>query len=185
MRELIEYAAETQLPGIETSLQRKRNFVEQFFITGELGVAYINAVDPSCDRTRAKALATSLMETDQFVRDLIGLARKNIVGSVTGLLAEHTSILADLRDGAKMDGKWAPAIAAEIARGKALGLYDRIGLGDMANKDPAEMSTNELQDLIESVSRLPEHERRNIAQMLLMNDGGLLIEGDDHLSDED
>jgi len=171
------YDRDPRLPSIEASLERKRMFVEEFFTSGELAVAYMRTIDHNCPPQRAKMLATQLIESDKFVRDLMGLARKNVVGSVTALLAEHTSVLAELRDEARADGKYAPAIAAEIARGKALGLYDRVGIGSLSEKKPEEMSTDELRALIDQVSRLPDNERQNIADLLMRPNAGLL-EGD-------
>lgn len=183
MRELQEYDKEFGAPQIDASLLAKRRFVEEFFTTGELAVAYIRTIDSDAPRARARELAQILVETDRFVRDLMGLARKNVIGSITGLLAEHTSILAELRDEARADGKFAPAIAAEIARGKALGLYDRANSNFAKEKDPTEMTNEDLSGLLEAVSRLPAKERQNIAKMLSTDPaGGLLteeeIEGD-------
>ena len=182
-KSLANYEYDPSLPKIEPSLEKKRRFVEEFFTSGEITVAYLRTIDPDCPRSKARDLAERMITTDKFVVDLMGIARKNVVGSITGLLAEHTSILAELRDEARADGKFAPAIAAEIARGKALGLYDRQSYGNMVNKEPTDMSSEELAGLIESVSRLPQAERLNVVRMLTSTpDGGLLtddeIEGD-------
>lgn len=178
MRDLDSYSAPPGVALYGAGLEGKRRFVEEFFTTGELGVAYMRAIDPDCAPNRARTLATQLIESDKFVRDLMALARKNVVGSVTGLLAEHTSILAELRDEARAEGKFAPAIAAEIARGKALGLYYRVGIGNNAERDVQDMSTDDLRSLIESVSRLPAKEREDIARMLAGPGAGLLSDID-------
>ncbi len=184
MRELTGYEYDSSLPKIEASLEKKRRFVEEFFTTGEMGVAYLKAIDPDCPHSRARHMAQTLLETDKFVRDLMGVARKNVIGSITGLLAEHTSILAELRDEARADGKYAPAIAAEIARGKALGLYDRVNHNAMREKDPVDMDSNELNGLLDAVARLPSDERHNIAKMLMTDPSGGLLNDEEVIEGE-
>lgn len=180
MQSLENYSTPPGAVKYETSLERKRKFVEEFFTCGELGTAYQRTIDSDIAPNRAKQAAINLIENDKFVRDLMALARKNVVGSVTGLLAEHTSILAELRDEARSEGKFAPAIAAEIARGKALGLYDRVGIANNAERNAEEMTTDDLRSLMESVSRLPSSERMNIARMLAGPNAGLLDEIEGH-----
>ncbi len=56
--------------------------------------------------------------------------RQPIVEKAQLTLDRHLVNLLNLRDGAINDGKWGAAVAAEIARGKAAGIYENKGDSD-------------------------------------------------------
>ena len=53
----------------------------------------------------------------------IASIRESAAEKVSMTLESHLSDLKNLRDAAVNDGKWAAAVAAEVSRGKAAGLY--------------------------------------------------------------
>ena len=64
------------------------------------------------------------------VTAMIEKIRSPIVEKARLTLEQHLTNLLNLRDGAINDGKWGAAVAAEIARGKAAGIYENKGDSD-------------------------------------------------------
>lgn len=73
------------------------------------------------DKTLNEA-ASRLLKNSKVVARLEEL-RKPVAESAQITLSQHLSKLEELRELAKEEGKYGPAIQAEIARGKAAGLY--------------------------------------------------------------
>jgi phage terminase small subunit len=65
----------------------------------------------------------SLLASDDKVRARIEELRDKVAQVAIVTLAEHLQELKSLRDAARDDLKFGPAIQAEVARGKACGLY--------------------------------------------------------------
>jgi phage terminase small subunit len=57
------------------------------------------------------------------VRKAIDAARAKVMDAAEMTVEKHMHDLKRLRDGAESDGKWAAAVAAEVARGKVSGFY--------------------------------------------------------------
>ena len=72
----------------------------------------------------------SVLMADNKVSARVDEIRKPIVESAQFTLDQHLINLMSLRDKAAEDGKWGAAIAAEIGRGKAAGLYVNKGDSD-------------------------------------------------------
>ena len=171
LRELVEYGMEVDhdgLPVMHASLRQKHNFVLQFFESGDWGTAYKIVFDATAGSKEARDKANLLIRSDQFIRDLLSVARSRVEENTAGLLAEHTAILAVLRDGAAADKKWASAVAAEVQRGKALGLYTVKAEGGLldAQREGETMSEDFITEMLSKLRDLPENERKNIASLI-------------------
>lgn len=127
-----------------------------------------------------------LLEVEQFDLNLLmhPLVRRFIVENQVALnrhysLEEHLTKLKQIRDGAMDDENWKVALSAEVAVGKAAGLYEpRLpddGKGD--NVDPAKLTTEELrQRLAKAIgASIPREETSAIENCLL----------EDHSSESD
>lgn len=170
LRELVAYDIEVDnsgMPMVDASLRRKQTFVIEFFERGSIAEAYRAVYDPKVAPTKALVLAQQLVSKDQFIRDLISIARQKVETTTTGLLAEHCFNLAAMRDMALRSGKFTAAVASEIQRGKALGLYDGPVEPRVFNAAPVEDKSEMVQKVLEHLMELPYRERKNIADMLL------------------
>lgn len=77
-------------------------------------------------------------------------------------LASHLAMLAALRDEARAAGKYQAAIAAEVSRGKACGLYiDRTELGAPGQFD--HLSDAELDAELEALQWVLDRSRRDVS----------------------
>ena len=70
-----------------------------------------------------KRLAQDYAKT-RTVQNKMSEIRVKLTDSYVDRLQDHMDELADLRDMAKAEGKYAPAVAAEVARGRVQGFYD-------------------------------------------------------------
>lgn len=61
---------------------------------------------------------------DKRVQERMRTMRISLQSSYVDRLQDHIDKLAELRDMAMTEGKYAPAVAAEVARGKVQGFYD-------------------------------------------------------------
>lgn len=103
--------------------QKQENFCLAYIETGNASEAYRKAYPGTrmSDKTLNEA-ASRLLKNSKVVARLEEL-RKPATESAQITLAQHLSTLEELRELAKEEGKYGPAIQAEIARGKAAGLY--------------------------------------------------------------
>lgn len=157
-------------PILSTSLRKKHEFVMAFLNLGNIGRAFQEIYDPTLNIPKATALGEDLARNDAFVSDLLALARRNVEDSASSILAEHTSILAILRDGAAANGKWSPAIAAEMARGKALGVYDLPKSKDTevtANSEDITEAT--VQKVIDYLGNLKAADKKAVISLIQRN----------------
>lgn len=111
---------------------KQENFCLAYIETGNASEAYrrsFNAVKmkPETINRKAKELID-----DGKISARISELRKPVIEAAQITLESHLSDLKELRDKAANDAKWGPAINAEVARGKASGLYVEkvIGAGD-------------------------------------------------------
>ena len=111
---------------------KQENFCLAYIETGNASEAYrrsFNAgkMKPETINRKAKELID-----DGKISARISELRKPVIEAAQITLESHLSDLKELRDKAANDAKWGPAINAEVARGKASGLYVEkvIGAGD-------------------------------------------------------
>ena len=102
---------------------KQDNFVLAYIETGNASEAYRRAYDTKKmnDATVNRA-AKELLDNPKITTRIAEL-RKPVVEQVQITLKDHLTKLAHLRDRAEEDLKWQAAIQAEVARGKASGLY--------------------------------------------------------------
>lgn len=103
--------------------QKQENFCLAYLETGNASEAYRKAYNadgmkPETVNRKAK----ELLDNGKITARLEEL-RKPVTESAQITLEQHLSKLEELRELAKEEGKYGPAIQAEIARGKAAGLY--------------------------------------------------------------
>lgn len=103
--------------------QKQENFCAAYIETGNASEAYRKAYNadgmkPETVNRKAK----ELLDNGKITARLEEL-RKPVAESAQITLSQHLSKLEELRELAKEEGKYGPAIQAEIARGKAAGLY--------------------------------------------------------------
>ena len=103
--------------------QKQENFCLAYIETGNASEAYRKAYNadgmkPETVNRKAK----ELLDNGKITARLEEL-RKPVAESARITLEQHLSTLEELRELAKQYGKYGPAIQAEIARGKAAGLY--------------------------------------------------------------
>lgn len=120
----------------------------------------------SQDAVHAKA---SALMADGRVKARIAELKKPAVEAVQMTLATHLQQLAVMRDLALKDKKWAPAILAEMARGKASGFYitkvenvtDPLKIA-MANMTPEK--AQQMLDALDKVEVIQEKAKRAAKQ---------------------
>jgi len=82
--------------------------------------AAFNATKMKAETIQSKAC---LLMADGKVRARVAELRKPVILAVEITLTGHLERLARLSDKAEQEGKYSAAVAAEVARGKASGLY--------------------------------------------------------------
>lgn len=103
--------------------QKQENFCLAYIETGNASEAYrraYNAKGMKPETVNNKAYA--LLKKGGIGARLEEL-RSPVIKNAQVTLEQHLKDLEELRELAKEDGKYGPAIQAEIARGKASGLY--------------------------------------------------------------
>ena len=103
--------------------QKQENFCLAYIETGNASEAYRRAYEadgmkPETVNRKAK----ELLDNGKIRARLVELRKPAIEGAQV-TLEQHLKDLEELRELAKEFGKYGPAIQAEIARGKASGLY--------------------------------------------------------------
>lgn len=103
--------------------QKQENFCLAYIETGNASEAYrrsYNTENMKPETVNNKAYA--LLKKGE-IRARLEELRNPVIKSVQVTLEQHLKDLAELRELAKEEGKYGPAVQAEIARGKAAGLY--------------------------------------------------------------
>jgi phage terminase small subunit len=114
---------------------KQDNFVLAYIETGNATEAYRRAYDTKkMNEATINRSAKELLDNPKISARVAEL-RKPVVEQVQITLKSHLDKLAELRDQAEQDAKWTAAIQAEVARGKASGLYvDQVKhTGDVNN----------------------------------------------------
>lgn len=128
---------------------KQENFCLAYIETGNASEAYRKAgySKGMSDKTVNEA-ASRLLKDSKVIARLEEL-RNPVVEAAQITLESHLSDLKELRDKAAGEGKYGPAIQAEIARGKASGLHvERIS----TTLKCAEMTTAEIRQRIAELS---------------------------------
>jgi phage terminase small subunit len=106
-----------------TCTPKQETFCLVYIETGNACEAYRRAYDcESMGATTIKREAARLLDNPTIATTLTAL-RAPVIEAAQITLASHLNDLADLRDRAAGAGLYSAAIAAEIARGKAAGVY--------------------------------------------------------------
>jgi|TARA_Y100000310_G_C20386423_1_gene670645 phage terminase small subunit len=82
------------------------------------------ALDAGYSPKNAQKAGTALASNQNpKIKNRISVLRERAANLVSLNLSTHLTDLKDLRDGAMNAGMWSAAVAAEVARGRAAGLY--------------------------------------------------------------
>ena len=103
--------------------QKQENFCLAYIETGNASEAYRKAYNAAGSSEKSVwELASKMLDNPKVISRLEAL-REQAARRVLLTLERHLEELAALRDEARAEGRYSAAIAAEIARGKAAGLY--------------------------------------------------------------
>lgn len=111
------------MSNIKNLTIKQENFCLAYIETGNASEAYrrsynVKKMSPDSINRTAKKLIDNVKITSSL-KDL----RKPAIQAAQITLALHLNDLKRLRDKAEMEGKYSAAVTAEMARGKASGLY--------------------------------------------------------------
>ena len=103
--------------------QKQENFCLAYIETGNASEAYRKAYNAAGSSEKSVwELASKMLDNPKVISRLEAL-REQAACRALLTLERHLEELATLRDEARAEGRYSAAIAAEIARGKAAGLY--------------------------------------------------------------
>ena len=103
--------------------QKQENFCLAYIETGNASEAYRKAYNAAGSSEKSVwELASKMLDNPKVISRLEAL-REQAARRALLTLERHLKELATLRDEARAEGRYSAAIAAEIARGKAAGLY--------------------------------------------------------------
>ncbi len=103
--------------------QKQENFCLAYIETGNASEAYRKAYNAAGSSEKSVwELASKMLDNPKVISRLEAL-REQAARRALLTLERHLEELATLRDEARAEGRYSAAIAAEIARGKAAGLY--------------------------------------------------------------
>lgn len=103
--------------------QKQESFCLAYIETGNASEAYRRAYSTQRMKPESvNSLAYRLLDNVQITSRLDEL-RKSAADRAVMTLESHIADLKMLRNAAAKSGKWSAAVAAEVARGKASGLY--------------------------------------------------------------
>jgi len=165
------------LPKRLTEMQMK--FANELVTTEGRKTATECAIDAGYSKDRAIITASELQNPKKYplVVEYIGKLRDEFQKKYDITFERHISELARLRDSASQKGAWSAAVNAEVARGKAAGLYVeqkiiRTGKLEDLSSDQLEIKMKEiiqdyspiLNDKVEEVSYSPESSSESSSQ---------------------
>lgn len=101
---------------------KQENFCLSYIESGNATEAYRKSYNTKADDATVNVSAKRLLDNPKISLRIAEL-RKPVVEAAQITLADHLQELKELRDAAAIEGKYSAAIAAEISRGKASGLY--------------------------------------------------------------
>ncbi|UXZ59905.1 terminase small subunit [Burkholderia multivorans] len=118
------------MAGTKSLTQKQEEFCLAYIETGNATEAYRRSYDASrMNSASVNRKAKELLDNVKIAARIAEL-RAPVVERAQITLEQHLADLKALRDKAEQEGKFGPAIQAEIARGKASGLYvDKVDLG--------------------------------------------------------
>ena len=127
------------------------------------------AIDAGYDKDSAHVRASELRNPNKYpgVVKYIGELREEIQKKYEITFEKHVAELAKLRDSSRDKGAWSAAINAEVARGKAAGLYVEQKI----------IRTGKLEDMTEKELELK-------MKQLIEDNRGLIVEADFNLVNE-
>ncbi|MDN7937474.1 terminase small subunit [Burkholderia multivorans] len=103
--------------------QKQENFCAAYIETGNASEAYRRAYDVSgMNSASVNRKAKELLDNVKIAARITEM-RAPVLERAQLTLEQHLADLKRLRDLAEADGKYGPAVSAEISRGKASGLY--------------------------------------------------------------
>lgn len=102
---------------------KQENFVIAYLETGNASEAYRRAYNASGSSDPVINVNANKLLNNTKIAIRIAELRKPVIEQVQITLKNHLDKLAELRDKADASEKWQAAIVAEVARGKASGLY--------------------------------------------------------------
>ena len=102
---------------------KQENFCLAYLETGCASEAYRRSYDARRMTARTVQNKASLLLQNEKVQAYLEALRQPVRERAQVSLEGHLRELEVLRDRAKEEGKYAPAIQAEVARGRAAGLY--------------------------------------------------------------
>lgn len=103
--------------------QKQENFCLAYIETGNASEAYRKAYNADGMKPETVNVKASQLLRQDKIRIRLEELRKPVTVSAQLTLGQHLSDLEKLRELARKEGKYGPAVQAEIARGKAAGLY--------------------------------------------------------------
>lgn len=113
--------------------QKQENFCLAYIETGNASEAYRRSYDAANMKPETVAKRASEMLDGGDIAGRIAALRAPVVAKAQITLEQHLSDLKRLRDRAEAAEKFGPAIQAEMARGKASGLY--VDKTELTGKD--------------------------------------------------
>lgn len=139
------------------ALTPKREAFAQAVVSGKTQAdAYRSAFNATKMKAETIQQSASRLMADSKVTARVAELRKPVVEAVHVTLEAHLKRLSELSDKAEQEGKYAAAVTAEIARGKASGLYvERTELTGK-NGGPVSHSNVTPEELAEAVRSVRE-----------------------------
>jgi len=107
--------------------QRQEAFCLAFVETGNASEAYRRAYKPKCMSAKSIHEKASHILAQGKVKARVAELRGEAADKAVFTLEQHLAELATLRDMAKCEKAWGPAVQAEVKRGEAAGLYPDRG----------------------------------------------------------
>ena len=101
---------------------KQEQFCLEYIKSGSASDAYRATYSDKGKPATAWRRGTELMQTPHVLARIQHL-QSEVAAGVVLTMQQHLGDLKELRDKAADDGRWSAAVAAEVARGKAAGLY--------------------------------------------------------------
>jgi|TARA_R110000782_G_scaffold131200_1_gene222971 phage terminase small subunit len=124
------------------------------------------------EKNATKAGYVLSSDENPLVKKKIEALQTSAAKKVSLDLSTHLTDLKDIREGAMRNGAWSAAVGAEVARGKAAGLY--INRSELVVNKVETMSKDQILERMQQIY----HDTGGVLPM------GTIIEGDDFDEDE-
>jgi hypothetical protein len=145
---------------------RKLVFAREYLKTADLNKAWKTTGVGEDGRERGNTKWEWLRQIEES--GLLDTLRRQMIVDTRITLKQHLDDLKDLRDEARANGKYGPAIAAEIARGRAAGLYDE----KRQKEDEFDPGTLSLEDINKQLTELVHLRERQEHGLTFIGNGG-------------